>query len=123
MTLGETSALDLAARRLERAVTQLEQRLAARATVAVASATASSPSASDILDGEAARLQAELDAARERERALEEAGAQASVALGRAIAEIRAALGDEGPVNDDHPSDDLADADETDELFDDPREA
>jgi len=123
MTLGETSALDLAARRLERAVTQLEHRLAARATVAVASATASSTSASDIFDGEAARLQAELDAARERERALEEAGAQASVALGRAIAEIRAALGDEGPVNDDHPSDDLADADETDELFDDPREA
>jgi len=123
MTLGETSALDLAARRLERAVTQLEHRLAARETVAVASATASSTSASDIFDGEAARLQAELDAARERERALEEAGAQASVALGRAIAEIRAALGDEGPVNDDHPSDDLADADETDELFDDPREA
>ncbi len=123
MTLGETSALDLAARRLERAVTQLEHRLAARATVAVASAAASSTSASDIFDGEAARLQAELDAARERERALEEAGAQASVALGRAIAEIRAALGDEGPVNDDHPSDDLADADETNELFDDPREA
>ncbi|WP_419253302.1 DUF4164 family protein [Caulobacter sp. ErkDOM-YI] len=126
MTLGETSALDLAARRLERAVTQLEHRLAARATVAVASATASSTSASDVFDGEAVRLQTELDAARERERALEEAGAQASVALGRAIAEIRAALGDEGPVNDDHPSDDLADladVDETDELFDDPREA
>lgn len=123
MTLGETSALDLAARRLERAVTQLEQRLAARATVAVASATASSASSSDLFDGEAARLKVELDAARERERALEEAGAQASVALGRAIAEIRAALGDEGPVNDDHPSDDLAPADETDELFDDPREA
>jgi hypothetical protein len=123
MTLGETSALDLAARRLERAVAQLEQRLAARATVAVASAASSSTSSSDVFDGEAARLQAELDAARERERALEEAGAQASVALGRAIAEIRAALGDEGPVNDDHPSDDLADADETNELFDDPREA
>jgi len=123
MTLGETSALDLAARRLERAVTQLEQRLAARATVAVASATASSASSSDLFDGEAARLKVELDAARERERALEEAGAQASVALGRAIAEIRAALGDEGPVNDDHPSDEFAPADETDELFDDPREA
>ncbi len=123
MTLGETSALDLAARRLERAVTQLEQRLAARATVAVASATASSASSSDLFDGEAARLKVELDAARVRERALEEAGAQASVALGRAIAEIRAALGDEGPVNDDHPSDDLAPAGETDELFDDPREA
>lgn len=116
MTLGETSALDLAARRLERAVTQLEQRLAARA-----SQPAVAPAAGgDLFDGEAARLKAELDAARERERALEEAGAQASVALGRAIAEIRAALGDEGPVNDDHPAEA---AGETDELFDDPREA
>jgi len=123
MTLGETSALDLAARRLERAVTQLEQRLAARASVAVASATASSASSSDLFDGEAARLKVELDAARERERALEEAGAQASVALGRAIAEIRAALGDEGPVNDDHPADETDAAGEADELFDDPREA
>lgn len=127
MTLGETSALDLAARRLERAVAQLEQRLAARAADAVAlasaSASASSASSSDLFDGEAARLKAELDAARERERALEDAGAQASAALGRAIAEIRAALGDEGPVNDDHPEDDRGLSDETDELFDDPREA
>jgi hypothetical protein len=104
-------------------VAQLEQRLAARAAVAVASATASSASSSDLFDGEAARLKAELDAARERERALEDAGAQASAALGRAIAEIRAALGDEGPVNDDHPEDDCDLSDETDELFDDPREA
>jgi hypothetical protein len=120
MTLGETSALDLAARRLERAVAQLEQRLAARASLpAVEVAPAMG---GDLFGGEAARLKAELDAARERERALEEAGAQASVALGRAIAEIRAALGDEGPVNDDHPADhDFSD--ETDELFDDPREA
>lgn len=121
MTLGETSALDLAARRLERAVAQLEQRLAARAAqpaVAVAPAMGG-----DLFDGEAARLKAELDAARERERALEDAGVQASAALGRAIAEIRAALGDEGPVNDDHPEDDRDLSDETDELFDDPREA
>ena len=119
MTLGETSALDLAARRLERAVAQLEQRLAVRSAQP---APAASARGGDLFDGEAARLKAELDAARERERALEEAGAQASVALGRAIAEIRAALGDEGPVNDDHPADDDL-SDETDELFDDPREA
>jgi len=120
MTLGETSALDLAARRLERAVAQLEQRLAARAAQPAPVAPAIG---GDLFDGEAARLKAELDAARERERALEDAGAQASAALGRAIAEIRAALGDEGPVNDDHPEDDRALSDETDELFDDPREA
>lgn len=111
MIPGETSALDLAVRRLERAVAQLEQRLAARAPA---------PSAEpDLFDGEAARLKAELDAARDRERALEEAGEQASVALGRAIAEIRAALGDEATTaNDDQP--DFADEAETDELFDEP---
>jgi len=125
MTLGETSALDLAARRLERAVAQLEQRLAARATVAVASATASAESSADLFDGEAARLKAQLDAARDRERALEEAGAQASVALGKAIAEIRAALGDEATTaNENAPhDDDYDDAPETDELFDEPGKA
>lgn len=121
MTLGETSALDLAARRLERAVALLELRLAARA--AALAVQAPQVASGDLFDGEAARLKAELDAARERERALEQAGAQASVALGRAIAEIRAALGDEGPVNDDHPAAVFDDVDETDELFDDPREA
>ena len=48
-----------------------------------------------LFDQDRSRLAAELDAARARERALEEAGAQASQALGRAIEEIRAALGDE----------------------------
>jgi hypothetical protein len=129
MTLGETSALDLAARRLERAVAQLEQKLAARPPVAVASATASAASSSDLFDGEAVRLKAQLDAARDRERALEEAGAQASVALGRAIAEIRAALGDEAggdeaaTANDDGPHSDYDDEPETDELFDEPGKA
>ena len=120
MTLGETSALDLAARRLERAVAQLEQRLAAKASRPAVEAAPEV--AADLLDGEAARLKAELDAARVRERVLEEAGAQASLALGRAIAEIRAALGEDGPSNDDHFARDLDQA-ETDELFDDPQEA
>jgi hypothetical protein len=124
MTLGETSALDLAARRLERAVAQLEQKLAARPPVAVASASASASSSSDLFDGEAVRLKAQLDAARDRERALEEAGAQASVALGKAIAEIRAALGDEAATaNDDGPHSDYDDEPETDELFDEPGKA
>jgi len=95
MTPGEGNALELAARRLERAVAQLEQKLAAeRAARPVAA-----PGDAALLDAEAEakaeKLAAELETARARERALEEAGEQASEALGRAIAEIRAALGDE----------------------------
>ena len=82
------SALDQAARRLERAVTLLEQRLAQRAQ---------SGEASGAFDQDRTRLAAELDQARARERQLEEAGAEASAALGRAIAEIRAALNGQGP--------------------------
>ena len=71
-------ALDAAARRLERALGQLEARL-----------NRPSQSASG---ADHARLTAELDAARARERDLAQAGEQASQALGRAIAEIRSAL-------------------------------
>lgn len=83
------SALDLAAKRLERAISMLESRMADR--VAQASAAAGG-----LFDQDRAKLAAELDTARSRERALEEAGAQASAALGRAIDEIRSALGREG---------------------------
>jgi hypothetical protein len=85
---AEGSALDLAVRRLERAVAMLESRMTDRMAQAGAEA-------GGLFDQDRARLAAELDAARSRERALEEAGAQASEALGRAIDEIRAALGDE----------------------------
>lgn len=84
---AEGSALDLAVRRLERAVAMLESRMAEKMAVAGAEA-------GGLFDQDRARLAAELDAARARERALEEAGAQASEALGRAIEEIRAALGE-----------------------------
>ncbi|HXQ13192.1 MAG TPA: DUF4164 family protein [Caulobacteraceae bacterium] len=80
------SALELAARRLERAVALLEQRIALR--VAAASAGAGTAS-----DEDRARLATALDDARARERELEEAGEAASQALAKAIAEIRAALG------------------------------
>jgi hypothetical protein len=127
MIPADSTALDLAVRRLERAVSQLEQRIAAkaaeaeRALVAAKAASASTPAVGSapglFEDLERARLLADLDAAREREKALEEAGEQASVALGRAIAEIRAALGDERVANDLHaPSDD-------DDLFEDSEEA
>lgn len=84
MNSGE-SALDLAAKRLDNALHVLEQRLAQRLKQA-------SAAAGDLFDQDRANLAAELDAARARERELEEAGAQASEALGRAIQEIRAAL-------------------------------
>lgn len=79
------TALDLAARRVERAITQLEQRL--EASLARAGAAAGG-----LINEDRANLAAELDKARARERQLEEAGAEASAALGRAISEIKAAL-------------------------------
>ena len=85
---ADGSALDLAVRRLERAVAMLESRMTDKMAEAGAEA-------GGLFDQDRARLAAELDAAKSRERALEEAGAQASQALGRAIEEIRAALGDE----------------------------
>ena len=88
MNPGE-SALDLAAKRLENALHVLEQRLGQRLKAA-------SADAGGLFDQDRSNLAAELDAARARERELEEAGAQASEALGRAIAEIRSALGREG---------------------------
>jgi hypothetical protein len=76
-------ALEQAVRRLERAVGQLESRfhqLTGHAEVG------------GMFEDDRARLTAELDASRSRERELAQAGEQASQALGRAIAEIRAAL-------------------------------
>ena len=81
------SAVELAARRLERAVTLLEQRLAHKISDASAGAGAAS-------DHDRAQLAAALDDAKARERELEEAGAAASAALARAISEIRATLGE-----------------------------
>lgn len=116
MIPADGTALDLAVRRLERAVAQLEQRQAAKAAEAeraIAAAVAAAPVAPSTPaepglfdDDERLRLIADLEAAREREKALEEAGEQASAALGRAIAEIRSALGDEFVANDDHADDD-----------------
>jgi hypothetical protein len=82
---GADSALELAARRLERAVALLEQRVAQKITEA-------SAGAGTAFDEDRARLAADLDRARGRERELEEAGAAASEALAAAIAQIKAAL-------------------------------
>ena len=78
-------ALEAAARRLDRALSSLEARLTARLAAAEGRA-------GDLFDHDSAQLAAELDAARARERELEEVAAEASAALGRAAAEVRAAL-------------------------------
>jgi len=85
---GAGGALEAAIQRLDRAVAQLERRMGALVTQAQGSN-------GGLFEQDRANLAAELDAARGRERELEAAGQQASAALGRAIAGIRAALGDE----------------------------
>lgn len=99
---GGDSALDLAARRLDRALSLLEQRLADRVAKAGAEA-------GGLFDQDRARLAAELDKARARETALAAAGAEASAALGRAIAEIRAALETPEPEPDPEADEDAGD--------------
>lgn len=76
-------ALDQAARRLERAMAQLNDRF---------NRMTGHSAVGGMFEDDRAKLATELDAARHRERELAEAGEQASQALGRAIAEIRAAL-------------------------------
>ncbi|MDP2213552.1 DUF4164 family protein [Phenylobacterium sp.] len=99
------SAIDQAARRLERAIALLEQRLGeARGRAGL--------EAGGLFDQDRAKLAAELDEARAREKALEAAGAEASAALGLAIAEIREVLeADEtdepAPTEEDEPELDL----------------
>jgi hypothetical protein len=83
------NALDMAAKRLEQAVHVLEQRLAQRLKAADAKAGGA-------FEQDRAKLAAELDESRARERELEAAGMEASQALGRAILEIRAALNGAG---------------------------
>lgn len=136
MIPADGTALDLAVRRLERAVSSLEQRLAAKAAEAKRAPASAAAAKSEpglfpetFDDQERTRLIADLEAAREREKALEEAGEQASVALGRAIAEIRAALGDESVANDDHEHGDAGRQDghavspeQDEDLFDNPKE-
>lgn len=82
------SALDAAIRRLERAAAQLEARM----NLMLQNARAE---AGDLFDRDRAKLAADLDESRSRERELRAAGEEAARALDRAIDEIRAALGGE----------------------------
>ena len=86
---GASGALDSAVRRLERAISLLEQRMESRLAEA-------GSRADGIMDHDRAHLAVELDQSRARERQLEEAGAAASLALDRAIGQIRATLGEAG---------------------------
>ncbi len=79
------SPLDGAIRRLDRALASLEARLTNRLATLEGRG-------GDLFDQDRAQLAAELDAARARERQLEAVAAEASAALGRAAAEVRAAL-------------------------------
>jgi len=87
---GQNGRLETATKRLGRAMAMLEQRLARKAAEAGAQADG-------VIDQDRANLAAQLDAARGRERALQEAGSLASKALAGAIADLHAALGSEAP--------------------------
>jgi hypothetical protein len=101
--IGEGGPLDRAVHRLDRALAKLEVRVGALVSEAEGHN-------GGLFDQDRAKLAAELDAARSRERALEEAGAEASQALGRAIDEIHAALGADVEASDDAGIDDDPDA-------------
>ena len=83
--LEATSALDTAVRRLDRAIGALEARLSARLVEL-------ERDDGELFNQDRTKLAAELDAARAREKQLETLAAEASAALGRAAAEVRAAL-------------------------------
>ncbi len=85
---GQSGRLDIAVRRVERAMMLLEQRLARKVAEAGAHV-------GDLFDQDRAQLAADLDTCRARVRELEEAGAQAAVALDAAMAEVRAALAEQ----------------------------
>lgn len=80
MELDKGGRMQVAAWRLERALSRLEARLASRLSRFEADVAAAA---------ERERLASELDACRSRARELESAGSAAASALGRAIAQIR----------------------------------
>jgi hypothetical protein len=81
-------ALDRAMQRLDRALTALESRWSERAMHAQAQLFDALPAD----DARVAELETAILALRQREQALEQVASEASAALGRAAAEVRAAL-------------------------------
>jgi hypothetical protein len=88
---GGDSAIERSIRRLDRVMTLLDQRITRQVVLAQAQT-------GSLVDADRARLATELDAARGRERDLEAAGAEASLALAEAIAQLREVLGDQDPA-------------------------
>jgi hypothetical protein len=84
----EESLFDQAVKRLDRAISSVEQKLRSNAPQAAASRGDQDRLAQD--------LAKELAISRAREKELEAAGAEASTALAKAIAEINAALESQG---------------------------
>jgi hypothetical protein len=74
------------------ALGRLEQALGALERTVLAKVAALQAPEPDLFTDDRSRLSTELDAARAREKALEQVAAEASAALGRAAAEVRAAL-------------------------------
>jgi len=111
---GEGGALEAAIQRLDRALAQLEVRMV--------SLQSEAGDGGGLFDQDRAKLAAELDAAKGRERDLELAGAEASRALGRAIADIQRALGEAGADDIFDEPVDIEDADmddrDAEDLFD-----
>jgi len=90
------AALAEATSRLERAMSLLEMRVRAlQAQTAAQTASLGGRGEGDPFDQDRVRLAEELDRARERGRALEEAAIEASHALGRAAVDMRAVLNGE----------------------------
>ena len=91
------AALAEATSRLERALSLLEMRVRAmKAQASAQNETLGGPGEGDPFDQDRTRLAEELDRARERGRALEEAAIEASLALSRAAMDVRAVLNGEG---------------------------
>lgn len=84
------SRIDIAMKRMERAIALLEQRLERRVAEAGAQA-------GDILAQDRARLATDLDLSRARQRDLERAAEQAARALERAMIHIRVNRQPDGP--------------------------
>ncbi len=87
--MSGSGRLEVAVRRLERAASMLEQRLGHRVAEAGAQV-------GGLFDLDRARLAADLDASRARERELSEAATQALGAVDKAMAEVKTAMGDSG---------------------------
>jgi predicted nucleic acid-binding Zn-ribbon protein len=87
------AALAEATSRLERALSLLEMRVRA---LRAQSETLGGRGEGEAFEQDRARLAEELDRARERGRALEEAAVEASLALSRAASDVRAVLNGEG---------------------------